>query len=119
MGTIQSFGDFLKTEIGPNWVLARQTPRIIKRYGQHVVCLSQKQYSRLEAKYERKTLRSANDPNMPSKALCATAPQLLEAANELKRFGAPGTIGCWCNNGKPTHSPGCKAMQAAIKAATE
>lgn len=84
--TQPSFGDFLKARVGPNWVLARRTPRITRNYGQDVTCLSKKKFGALEAEYERETLRSAVDPNAPSKALTAAAPQLLDALDALADF---------------------------------
>jgi hypothetical protein len=41
--------DLVEREHGTrNWVVARRTKRIIERYGDGVVCLSQKQYTLLE-----------------------------------------------------------------------
>lgn len=42
---------FLRTKVGPNWVLARRTSRILAKYGESVVCLSPKRYRALEAEF--------------------------------------------------------------------
>jgi hypothetical protein len=35
---------------GKKWVIARRTPRIVERYGEDVVCVSQQAYKKAEAK---------------------------------------------------------------------
>ena len=47
-----SFVEFLQTKIGSNWCVARRTKRVVERYGDDVVTLSQKKYAALEAEYE-------------------------------------------------------------------
>lgn len=48
------FCEFMRSTIGRNWVVARRTARIVRRYGDNVVCLSQKGYSKLRAQHEAK-----------------------------------------------------------------
>lgn len=43
--------DFIKRELGDNWVLARRTSRIIAKYGENVNCVSKKQLTLAERKY--------------------------------------------------------------------
>jgi hypothetical protein len=77
--TPADFSQFLAERVGRNWVLARRSSRIVAKYGESVKCLSQKQYTTLEAEYERLTLRSAHGDG-PSRALCNAAPDLLKVA---------------------------------------
>lgn len=37
--------DELRIELGSNWVIARRTPRIVKKYGADVNCISAAQYA--------------------------------------------------------------------------
>ena len=82
-GPWANFGEFLQERVGTNWVVARRTPRIIKRYGGNVVALSNKKYSALCAEYERLTLRSTLNPDLPSTALCKAAPALLAKCEKI------------------------------------
>lgn len=43
--------DFLRQELGPNWVIARRTPNIVRRYGEDVICISPQCYRAIEQKY--------------------------------------------------------------------
>ena len=43
-----SFSDFLRGRVGANWVLARRSAGVVRRYGDDVVCLSDKQYRGLQ-----------------------------------------------------------------------
>lgn len=43
--------EFLHQEIGTNWVIARRTLSIVRRYGEDVVCLSPQKYEAIERKY--------------------------------------------------------------------
>lgn len=46
---MQTITDFIEKEYGSrNWVLHRRCAGIVERYGKDVICLTQKQYSRLE-----------------------------------------------------------------------
>ena len=47
-----NFSDFLRARVGGPWVLARRTARIVKRYGEDVVCLSQRRYDAIRAEFE-------------------------------------------------------------------
>ena len=50
-----SFVEFMHQRVGKNWVLARRTARILQRYGDDVVTLTQAQYKALEQEYEHAT----------------------------------------------------------------
>lgn len=80
-----SFTDFLREKVGQNWVLARRSPRIVRRYGDDVVCLSQRKFNALEAEYELTTLKAAHAGG-PAKSLADAAPDLLEALREAQSF---------------------------------
>lgn len=44
--------EFLRDRFGSaNWVLARRTPNILRRYGDDVVCISKKQYAAVEKEW--------------------------------------------------------------------
>lgn len=59
---MQTISDVIAQHHGKHpWVLARRTKRIVERYGDDVVCLSQKQYR----DYERE-LDVANAPHHPA-----------------------------------------------------
>lgn len=47
-----SLYDFLVKHLGPNWVVARRTKRIIQKYGAETPCISQKRYNALCREYE-------------------------------------------------------------------
>jgi hypothetical protein len=74
-----SFSDFLRENVGRNWVLARRTSRIVKRYGADVVCLSQQRYTELELAFERLTGCSSINSREPSRFLKAAASDMLMA----------------------------------------
>lgn len=59
--------DLVEREHGTrNWVVARRTKRIVERYGDDVVCLSQKRFRALEreSEYENATNHDALTPIM-------------------------------------------------------
>lgn len=47
------FSEWLRKTIGPNWVIARRTQRILFQYGDDVVTLSPKQFETLKERYRR------------------------------------------------------------------
>ena len=51
----ERFSEFLRKAVGPNWVLAKRTKRIIEKYGEDVACLSPSSYESLVYAYEKKT----------------------------------------------------------------
>ena len=63
--------------------MARRTTRLIEQHGNDVVTVTAKRYRALEDEYERLTLRSAHDPNLPSPALCNAAPALLAKCEKI------------------------------------
>lgn len=49
----QSFLEFIREKLGTkNWVIARRTAGVVRRYGDDVVCISQKRYSAIKAEHE-------------------------------------------------------------------
>ena len=46
-----TFVGFLNSRVGSNWVVARRTPRVVRLYGEDVVCLSQKRYTALKQEW--------------------------------------------------------------------
>ena len=50
-----TFTEFMRREIGSNWVIARRTKNIVRGYGEDVVTLSHKQYKELELKWKIET----------------------------------------------------------------
>lgn len=46
--------EYLRERFGSNWVLARRTPRIMARYGDDVVRLTQSQYKAAERDYRKR-----------------------------------------------------------------
>jgi hypothetical protein len=41
--------EYLRSKVGSNWVVfARRTPRLVERYGEDVVVLTQKRYREIE-----------------------------------------------------------------------
>lgn len=60
-----TFGEMVKRKYGSaNWVLARRTAAVVRRYGNDVVTLSKKQYRCLEDQLEWE-----NAPDHPAAAL--------------------------------------------------
>lgn len=51
-----TFIEYMQREVGGNWVIARRTSRIVARYGEDVVCLSQKRYAELEHAWRLATM---------------------------------------------------------------
>lgn len=48
-----TFSDWLLERLGTrNWVVARRSPNILRRYGEDVLCLSSKRFEALEKEYE-------------------------------------------------------------------
>ena len=48
-----SFYDYIVLVLNShNWVVARRTKRIVAKYGDDVVCISQKRYSHIRAEYD-------------------------------------------------------------------
>lgn len=44
--------DFFHEKVGgSNWVLARRTPNIVRRYGENVICISKQRYAAIEKEY--------------------------------------------------------------------
>lgn len=104
-----SFTAFIRERVGANWVLARRTPRIVARYGEDVVALSQQQYAGLAAEYESLTLRDHNGLG-PCVALRDAAADLLVALERLVAERAGPVF-----QGDPyTESNGMAAARAAI-----
>lgn len=51
--TKPTFCEFIAAKLGSrNWVVARKTARIVRKYGEDVVALSQKKYSVIATEYE-------------------------------------------------------------------
>lgn len=55
-----SMVDYMLATIGPNWVVARRSPRIVERYGEDVVCLSQARYATLKALFDAQAPSAEN-----------------------------------------------------------
>lgn len=51
--------EFVRGQLGTNWVVARRTSRILARYGEDVVCISQQRMRAIDKEY--RTLYG--DPN--------------------------------------------------------
>lgn len=47
-----TFCDFMREKVGANWVIARRSPRIVRKYGDDVATISQAAYRKLNAEYE-------------------------------------------------------------------
>lgn len=47
-----TFCEFMAAMLGRNWVVARRNWRVIRRYGDDVVCISQRRYSELRREFE-------------------------------------------------------------------
>lgn len=47
-----SMFEFMRAKVGRNWVLARRTPSIVRRYGEDVICLSPAKYKALQAAFD-------------------------------------------------------------------
>jgi hypothetical protein len=45
--------EFLEAEFGKNWVVARRSESIVRRYGEDVTCLSQQRYAEAARRYRR------------------------------------------------------------------
>jgi len=75
-----SYLEFLEAEFGKNWVIAARSPSIVRRYGEDVVCLSQKRYREAERRYRR----LYGDPHD------AVRRELYQAARALIDFIPPG-----------------------------
>jgi hypothetical protein len=76
--------EWLSARIGPNWVLARRSQRIIEFYGPDVVTLSKRQYDALAAAFERETLCDPHGgPNEPCKQLRAGALSMFRALEAI------------------------------------
>lgn len=43
--------EFLHGKLGGNWVVARRSPRILARYGEDVVCISQQTLRKIDKEY--------------------------------------------------------------------
>lgn len=48
------FIEFIRAKVGPNWVVARRTARIVRKYGEDVVALSQSQFTAIKDEYVAK-----------------------------------------------------------------
>lgn len=49
---MSTYLEFLHNRIGgKNWVIARRTPNIVRRYGEDVICVSRKRYAQIEREY--------------------------------------------------------------------
>lgn len=46
-----SIVEWLQENIGRNWVIARRTPNILRRYGDDVICISKQRYSATVKEY--------------------------------------------------------------------
>lgn len=78
------FSEFMRDRVGPNWVIARRTPRIVRQYGEDVICLTPKRYEELEIDYEKRTGLSAMDPTKPSRFVTAAAGDMLAALKDAR-----------------------------------
>jgi hypothetical protein len=47
-----TFCEFMAWTLGQNWVVARRTKRIVRKYGDDVVCISQRRYSEMRRQFE-------------------------------------------------------------------
>lgn len=47
------FHEFLREKLGPEWVLARRTKRILDKYGHNVACISHERYKQLQDEWDR------------------------------------------------------------------
>lgn len=72
---------FTRERIGPNWVIARRTPRIIAKYGEDVICISQKRMASIDKEYRA----LYGDPYDKPRAAMYLA--LVNARAELEIFG--------------------------------
>ena len=52
IGTVPSFGTWMRAEVGANWVVARRSKRIVNRYGEDVVALSPRRHFALQLTYK-------------------------------------------------------------------
>lgn len=50
--TPPTFSEYLIETYGSNWVAARRTKRIVAKYGDDVVCFSQKRFAEIMRGYE-------------------------------------------------------------------
>lgn len=68
-----AFVDWIADQLGSrNWVVARRSPRIVRKYGDDVIALSQKRYSQFADKYAAAfgrapcPLRARTNPALPA-----------------------------------------------------
>jgi len=61
---MSAHSDFMAKRFGgPNWVIAQRTANVVRKYGEDVICISQKTYSAAEKAWE---IRNAeNHPAYP------------------------------------------------------
>jgi hypothetical protein len=85
---------------GANWVLAKRTANIVRRYGESVICVSKQRYAAVEREYRA----LYGDPNDKTRA------ELYCALKEVCRLHAKPTF-----QGNPfTYSPEWQRALAAI-----
>lgn len=48
---MSEYTDFINEKLGKNWVIARRTSNIVRRYGEDVKCVSQSRYKEVENQY--------------------------------------------------------------------
>lgn len=56
----ETFGEFMRREVGPRWVIHARTKNVLDRYGEDMAYLSRKKYKALQDAYENKTGYSAS-----------------------------------------------------------
>jgi hypothetical protein len=81
-----TFSKYLEEHVGPKWVLARRTKRIVAKYGEETVCLSPARMAALERAYERETGFAAYGmPGEPCDALKMAARKMHRLLVEITR----------------------------------